>query len=109
MFPHSTVHEKLELLHKLFPPFMHGARMISVRCHVLPSARSLSRSRSLSRGPSLSLSLSLALALTLTLSSPSPCPHPCPLPLPPPPLSRFPGRHLPRRDAVQYELTIPTY
>ena len=78
MFPHSTVHEKLELLHKLFPPFMHGARMISVRCHVLPSARSLSRSRSLSRGPSLSLSLSLALTLTLTLSSPSPSSSPLP-------------------------------
>ena len=29
VFPHSTVHEKVELLHKLFPPFMHGARMIS--------------------------------------------------------------------------------
>lgn len=29
IFPHSTVHEKVELLHKLFPPFMHGARMIS--------------------------------------------------------------------------------
>lgn len=32
--PHSTlytpqVHEKIELLHKLFPPLMHGARMIS--------------------------------------------------------------------------------
>ncbi len=23
------MHEKLELLHKLFPPFLHGARMIS--------------------------------------------------------------------------------
>ena len=78
MFPHSTVHEKLELLHKLFPPFMHGARMISVRCHaLLPAAfsrsrsrsRSLSRSRSRSRGPSLSsLSLVLTLALALTPS-----------------------------------------
>jgi len=29
VFPHSTVHEKIELLHKLFPPLMHGARMIS--------------------------------------------------------------------------------
>merc|ERR1719310_1227748 len=29
LFPRSTVHEKIELLHKLFPPFMHGARMIS--------------------------------------------------------------------------------
>ena len=29
VFPYSTVHEKVELLHKLFPPFMHGARMIS--------------------------------------------------------------------------------
>jgi len=29
LFPYSTVHEKVELLHKLFPPFMHGARMIS--------------------------------------------------------------------------------
>ena len=29
IFPHSTVHEKVELLHKLFPPFLHGARMIS--------------------------------------------------------------------------------
>ena len=28
-FPLSTVHEKIELLHKLFPPFLHGARMIS--------------------------------------------------------------------------------
>ena len=27
--PHSTVNEKLEVLHKLFPPFLHGARMIS--------------------------------------------------------------------------------
>ena len=29
IFPRSTVHEKVELLHKLFPPFLHGARMIS--------------------------------------------------------------------------------
>jgi len=29
VFPYSTVHEKVELLHKLFPPFLHGARMIS--------------------------------------------------------------------------------
>lgn len=29
VFPLSTVHEKIELLHKLFPPFLHGARMIS--------------------------------------------------------------------------------
>lgn len=29
LFPNSTVYEKIELLHKLFPPFMHGARMIS--------------------------------------------------------------------------------
>jgi len=29
IFPYSTVHEKVELLHKLYPPFMHGARMIS--------------------------------------------------------------------------------
>ena len=29
IFPYTTAHEKVELLHKLFPPFMHGARMIS--------------------------------------------------------------------------------
>mmetsp|Transcript_46168 Transcript_46168/g.76331 ORF Transcript_46168/g.76331 Transcript_46168/m.76331 type:complete len:384 (-) Transcript_46168:139-1290(-) len=29
IFPHSTVNEKLELLHRLFPPFLHGSRMIS--------------------------------------------------------------------------------
>ena len=29
IFPKSTVYEKVELLHKLFPPFLHGARMIS--------------------------------------------------------------------------------
>ena len=29
VFPSSTAHEKVELLHKLFPPFLHGARMIS--------------------------------------------------------------------------------
>jgi len=29
IFPYSTVDEKLELLHKLFPPFLHGSRMIS--------------------------------------------------------------------------------
>ena len=26
LFPLSTVHEKIELLHKLFPPFLHGER-----------------------------------------------------------------------------------
>ena len=29
LFPQSTTHEKVEILHKLFPPFLHGARMIS--------------------------------------------------------------------------------
>jgi len=29
VLPHTTVHEKLELLHRLFPPFLHGSRMIS--------------------------------------------------------------------------------
>mmetsp|Transcript_31177 Transcript_31177/g.66962 ORF Transcript_31177/g.66962 Transcript_31177/m.66962 type:complete len:393 (-) Transcript_31177:276-1454(-) len=29
IFPQSTVNEKLEILHKLFPPFLHGSRMIS--------------------------------------------------------------------------------
>ena len=29
VFPYTTSYEKIELLHKLFPPFMHGARMIS--------------------------------------------------------------------------------
>lgn len=29
IFPRSTVHEKLEILHKIFPPFLHGGRMIS--------------------------------------------------------------------------------
>jgi hypothetical protein len=29
LFPLSTIHEKIEILHKLFPPFLHGARMIS--------------------------------------------------------------------------------
>ena len=39
IFPYSTVHEKVELLHKLYPPFMHGARMISqVECCALRAA-----------------------------------------------------------------------
>ena len=29
IFPQSTVYEKVEILHKLFPPYLHGARMIS--------------------------------------------------------------------------------
>ena len=29
IFPSSTVYEKVEFLHKIFPPFLHGARMIS--------------------------------------------------------------------------------
>lgn len=29
LFPRTTVHEKIELLHKLFPPYLHGSRMIS--------------------------------------------------------------------------------
>jgi len=29
IFPWSTTFEKVELMHKLFPPFLHGARMIS--------------------------------------------------------------------------------
>ena len=29
IFPYWTTFEKVEILHKLFPPFMHGARMIS--------------------------------------------------------------------------------
>ena len=29
VFPYSTGYEKVEIMHKLFPPFMHGARMIS--------------------------------------------------------------------------------
>mmetsp|Transcript_7162 Transcript_7162/g.17880 ORF Transcript_7162/g.17880 Transcript_7162/m.17880 type:complete len:372 (+) Transcript_7162:45-1160(+) len=29
LFPYSTVNEKIELLHKLFPPYLHGSRMIS--------------------------------------------------------------------------------
>ena len=40
LFPRSTVNEKLELLHKLFPPFLHGSRMIS---QVI--SRDLARSR----------------------------------------------------------------
>ena len=28
IFPYTTAHEKVELLHKLFPPFMHGTRKL---------------------------------------------------------------------------------
>jgi hypothetical protein len=29
VLPYNTIHEKIELLHRLFPPFLHGSRMIS--------------------------------------------------------------------------------
>mmetsp|Transcript_28388 Transcript_28388/g.76489 ORF Transcript_28388/g.76489 Transcript_28388/m.76489 type:complete len:386 (+) Transcript_28388:56-1213(+) len=36
LFPYFTVCEKIEVLHKLFPPFMHGAKMIGQVIYVDP-------------------------------------------------------------------------